>query len=117
MRMTAGSNAPLTAAQVTVEVTAPMAIDVSGLLVTPDGKVRSDADFVFYNQPQGPGVTHRAAAPGVPDGITVDTDAVPPEIDKVVVTASLDGSPGPSRRRPSGTPAPAPCWRPSRRRR
>ncbi|GAA1136111.1 stress response protein SCP2 [Kitasatospora gansuensis] len=88
--LTQGGNAPLTAARVTVEVTAPKALDVSGLLLTESGKVRSDADFVFFNAPNGPGVTHRPASGGAPDAITVDTGAVPAGIDKIVVTASLD---------------------------
>ncbi|MFI9718915.1 TerD family protein [Streptomyces sp. NPDC052396] len=88
--MTPGSNLPLPVTVVTVDVTAPVRLDVSGLLLTADGKVRSDDDFVFYNQPNGPGVSHRSAAAGVSDAITVDTAAVPAGIDKVVVTASLD---------------------------
>ncbi|TJZ51134.1 TerD family protein [Streptomyces piniterrae] len=88
--MTPGSNLPLTAARVAVDVTAPVRLDVSGLLLTADGKVRSDDDFVFYNQPSGPGVAHTAAAGGTGDTITVDTAAVPDDIQKVVVTASLD---------------------------
>ncbi|MER5353347.1 TerD family protein [Kitasatospora sp. NPDC002551] len=88
--MTQGGNAPLTAARVTVEVTSPKALDVSGLLLTDAGKVRSDDDFVFYNAPNGPGVTHRPASPGTPDAITVDTAAVPAGITKIVVTASPD---------------------------
>ena len=87
--MTPGSNLPLTSARVAVDVTAPVQLDVSGLLLTAEGKVRSDDDFVFYNQPNGPGVTH-SAAPGGGDTITVDTGAVPDGIEKVVVTASLD---------------------------
>ncbi|WP_274919285.1 TerD family protein [Streptomyces sp. WZ-12] len=86
--MTPGSNLPLSAARVAVTVTAPVRLDVSGLLLTAGGTVRSDDDFVFYNQPTAPGVSHRAAADG--DTITVDTAAVPPDVDKVVVTASLD---------------------------
>lgn len=88
--LTQGGNAPLTAARVTVEVTAPKALDVSGLLLTDAGKVRSDDDFVFYNAPNGPGVTHRPAAAGSPDAIIVDTAAVPAGISKIVVTASPD---------------------------
>ncbi|MEV8096185.1 TerD family protein [Kitasatospora sp. NPDC085879] len=88
--MTQGGNAPLNAARVTVEVTAPKALDVSGLLLTEAGKVRSDDDFVFFNAPNGPGVTHRPASAGTPDAITVDTSAVPAGIEKIVVTASLD---------------------------
>ncbi|MFB6441646.1 TerD family protein [Streptomyces sp. NPDC056411] len=87
--MTPGSNLPLSAARVAVDVTAPVRLDVSGLLLAADGKVRSDADFVFYNQPGGPGVTHSAAAGGG-DTITVDTAAVPADVEKIVVTASLD---------------------------
>ncbi|MFG3113839.1 TerD family protein [Streptomyces sp. NPDC048197] len=86
--MTPGSNLPLTAVRVAVDVTAPVRLDVSGLLLGPDGKVRSDDDFVFYNQPTGPGVTYSAAAGG--DTITVDTAAVPDAIEKIVVTASPD---------------------------
>ncbi|MFG2221544.1 TerD family protein [Streptomyces sp. NPDC048644] len=88
--MTPGSNLPLTSARVAVDVTAPARLDVSGLLLTADGKVRSDDDFVFYNQPSGPGVTHSSGAAGGGDTITVDTAAVPDTIEKIVVTASLD---------------------------
>ncbi|MCF3176223.1 TerD family protein, partial [Streptomyces sioyaensis] len=87
--MTPGSNLPLSAVRVAVDVTAPVRLDVSGLLLAADGKVRSDDDFVFYNQPSAPGVTHSAATAGG-DTITVDTAAVPEGIDKIVVTASLD---------------------------
>ncbi|MBM4791013.1 TerD family protein [Streptomyces sioyaensis] len=87
--MTPGSNLPLSAVRVAVDVTAPVRLDVSGLLLAADGKVRSDDDFVFYNQPSAPGVTHSAAAAGG-DTITVDTAAVPEGIEKIVVTASLD---------------------------
>ncbi len=87
--MTPGSNLPLSAVRVAVDVTAPVRLDVSGLLLAANGKVRSDDDFVFYNQPSGPGVTHSAAAGGG-DTITVDTAAVPDGIEKIVVTASPD---------------------------
>ncbi len=85
--MTPGSNLPLTTPRVAVEVTAPTRLDVSGLLLGEQGKVRSDDDFVFYNQPTAPGVTHSS---GAADTITVDTAAVPADVHKVVVTASLD---------------------------
>ncbi|MGW1748226.1 TerD family protein [Streptomyces sp. NPDC002092] len=88
--MTPGSNIPLPTARVTVDVAAPVRLDVSGLLLTADGKVRSDDDFIFYNQPQGPGVTYRSGGGTAPDAIIVDTAAVPPGIEKIVVTASPD---------------------------
>ncbi|MYX98510.1 TerD family protein, partial [Streptomyces sp. SID486] len=90
--MTPGSNIPLPAARVTVDVSAPVRLDVSGLLLTADGKVRSDDDFIFYNQPTGPGVTYRSGGGAAPDAVTVDTAAVPPEIEKIVVTASPDAA-------------------------
>lgn len=88
--MTPGSNIPLSAARVAVDVAAPVRLDVSGLLLTADGKVRSDDDFIFYNQPSGPGVTYRSGDGSAPDAIVVDTTAVPPGIEKIVVTASPD---------------------------
>ncbi|WP_413761122.1 TerD family protein [Streptomyces sp. MMBL 11-3] len=90
--MTPGSNIPLPVARVTVDVAAPVRLDVSGLLLTADGKVRSDDDFIFYNQPSGPGVTYRSGGGSTPDSITVDTAAVPPGIEKIVVTASPDAA-------------------------
>ncbi|MFD7231545.1 TerD family protein [Streptomyces sp. NPDC059881] len=90
--MTPGSNIPLTAARVAVDVAAPVRLDVSGLLLTADGKVRSDDDFIFYNQPAGPGVAHRSGGGTAPDAIVVDTGAVPAGIEKIVVTASPDAA-------------------------
>ncbi|MFE0491385.1 TerD family protein, partial [Streptomyces griseoaurantiacus] len=90
--MTPGSNIPLPVTQVTVDVAAPVRLDVSGLLLTSDGKVRSDDDFIFYNQPAGPGVSYRSGGGTAPDAIVVDTAAVPPGIEKIVVTASPDAA-------------------------
>ncbi|QES37087.1 stress-induced protein [Streptomyces venezuelae] len=90
--MTPGSNIPLTAARVAVDVAAPVRLDVSGLLLTADGKVRSDDDFIFFNQPSGPGVTYQSGGGTTPDKVTVDTAAVPPGIEKIVVTASPDAA-------------------------
>ncbi|MFJ9828238.1 TerD family protein [Streptomyces sp. NPDC101160] len=90
--MTPGSNIPLTAARVAVDVAAPVRLDVSGLLLGANGKVRSDDDFIFYNQPSGPGVTYRSGGGAAPDAILVDTSAVPAGVEKIVVTASPDAA-------------------------
>ncbi|MFE4540777.1 TerD family protein [Streptomyces scopuliridis] len=90
--MTPGSNIPLPTAHVSVDVAAPVRLDVSGLLLTADGKVRSDDDFIFYNQPAGPGVSYRSGGGTAPDAIVVDTSAVPAGIEKIVVTASPDAA-------------------------
>ncbi len=80
-----GANAPLPPGPVSVRVTAAAPVDISALLVTESGKVRSDDDFVFYNQPSARGVRYD------PAGVDVDPAQVEAAIDKVVVTASLDG--------------------------
>ncbi|MEV6318467.1 TerD family protein [Streptomyces sp. NPDC051776] len=90
--MTPGSNIPLSVARVAVDVAAPVRLDVSGLLLTASGKVRSDEDFIFYNQPSGPGVTYRSGGGSAPDAIIVDTSAVPADIERIVVTASPDAA-------------------------
>lgn len=85
--LTKGANTALPSPSVTVAVTSVTPLDIAALLVTQTGKVRSDDDFVFYNQPSGPGVRLRP-----PSTLDIDLGAVPAVIDKVVLTASLDGS-------------------------
>ncbi len=89
-----GANCPVPSTFVTVSVACASPVDVSALLVAGSGKVRSDADFIFYNAPSGPGVRYLPAAQGPRgvDAVTVDTAAVPEQVERVVVTASLDGS-------------------------
>jgi len=48
-----GGNLPLPDGAVTVRVPGPF--DVSALVTDDGGRVRGDADFVFYNQPSAPG--------------------------------------------------------------
>ncbi|MDT0568202.1 TerD family protein [Streptomyces sp. DSM 3412] len=69
--------------------------DASALLLV-GGKVRSDADFVFYNQPthSSGAVRHegkRDAGGQVTDSLLVDLARVEPAIETVVVVASADG--------------------------
>ncbi|MGW6538959.1 TerD family protein [Streptomyces sp. NPDC055051] len=90
--MTPGSNLPLTGPRVAVDVAAPVRLDVSGLLLGANGKVRSDDDFIFYNQPAGPGVTYRSGGGSAPDAILVDTGGLPAGIERIVVTASPDAA-------------------------
>ncbi|MCU1642763.1 MAG: hypothetical protein JWN03_3038 [Nocardia sp.] len=86
-----GENRPAPAQRLTVTVTSSASVDVSALLLGADGRVRSDADFVFFNQPVAPGVTY-VHGRGAGDVVDVQTGALPRDVDKVVVTASLDGS-------------------------
>ena len=86
-----GANCPLPAASALVAVSASEPLDIAALLVTQAGEVRSDADFVFYNQPTGPGVRLTS-----PTTLQLDLAQVPPDIDKLVLTASLDGTRSPT---------------------
>jgi len=82
-----GQNAPLTSTsvQITVNVQAPT--DLSALLVTDSGKVRTDADFVFFNQPDGPGV--HCVKDGAEWLIRLDMAQIPAEIKTVRVVVNL----------------------------
>ncbi|MFR9752390.1 AIM24 family protein [Nocardia sp. 004] len=86
-----GENRPTPDNRLAVTVTCSAPVDVSALLLNQAGTVRSDADFVFFNQPAGPGITYRHGR-GAGDVVDIRTDALPGDIDRVVVTASLDGS-------------------------
>ncbi|NEC24138.1 TerD family protein [Streptomyces parvus] len=100
MIMQKGTNVPVPAGAVRVELgwhAAPGApdVDASALLLVA-GKVRSDADFVFYNQPAhaSGAVRHegkRTAPGGVTDTLLVDFGKVEPGIERIVVAASADG--------------------------
>ncbi|WP_063036945.1 TerD family protein [Nocardia pseudovaccinii] len=68
--------------------------DASALLLA-GGKVRSDNDFVFYNQPGHPSGAVRYVGkqqgPTVLDVLSVDLSQVEAEIETVVIAASADG--------------------------
>lgn len=88
-----GANCPIPSPTVRVSVACASPVDVSALLLAADGKVRSDADLIFYNQPSGPGVTYLdATASSGATAVEIDTTELPVDVDKVVITASLDGS-------------------------
>ncbi|MFJ9042715.1 TerD family protein [Streptomyces sp. NPDC102347] len=98
--MPKGSNTPVPATALRVDVGwrsgpgVPDA-DASALLLA-GGKVRSDADFVFYNQPAhaSGAVRHegkRQAGGQVTDTLLVDLSRVEPGIETVILAASSDG--------------------------
>ncbi|WP_432084640.1 TerD family protein [Streptomyces sp. WAC 04229] len=98
--MSKGSNTPVPTTALRVELGwrsgpgVPDA-DASALLLV-GGKVRSDADFVFYNQPahSSGAVRHegkRDAGGRVTDSLHVDLARVEPAIETVILAASSDG--------------------------
>ncbi|MGW4695653.1 TerD family protein [Kitasatospora cineracea] len=99
--MAKGANIPLTAGAVRAvlrwtDTPGIPDVDASALLLTGHGKVRDDADFVFYNQPRHPSglVRHlpkQAAGGTVRDALEIDLAQLPPEVDRVVLAGSAEG--------------------------
>lgn len=100
MSMPKGSNVPVPTTALRVELGwrsgpgVPDA-DASALLLV-GGKVRSDGDFVFYNQPahSSGAVRHEGkgtAGGKVTDSLLVDLARVEPAVDRIVLAASADG--------------------------
>ncbi|MEV0340931.1 TerD family protein [Nocardia sp. NPDC050713] len=85
-----GQNGPLATNDVVISVQLSAPADLSALLVTERGKVRSDADFVFFNQPNGPGVNLQPAPAGQPASLAVSLNAVPAEIEQIRAVITLD---------------------------
>ncbi|MEU1347593.1 TerD family protein [Streptomyces sp. NPDC005795] len=100
--MVKGSNVPLDAMAVRAVLRwTPGAgvpdVDASALLLGSGGRVRSDEDFVFYNQPRHPsGLVRRLPKRSLPEGLTdtieADLNALDLSVDQVVVAASSDGA-------------------------
>ncbi|MFC6062104.1 TerD family protein [Streptomyces ochraceiscleroticus] len=101
--MQKGSNVPLDATAVRAVLrwtpgTEVPDVDASALLLGADGRVRSDADFVFYNQPRHPSgaVRHlpkKRLSDALTDTVEADLAALDPSVDRVVVAASADDGP------------------------
>ncbi|MEV6999534.1 TerD family protein [Streptomyces sp. NPDC093982] len=71
-------------------------VDASALLLGPDGRVRSDEDFVFYNQPRHPSgqvwrLGKKRGADGLTDTIQTDLSGVEPSVGQILLVASADG--------------------------
>lgn len=85
----AGQNHPLDALEVAL-ILRSAGTDLSAILVGPDGRVSSDNDFVFYNNPTSP---CGAVSLGV-SGASIDLGRVAPRHDRIVlVLSSGDGGP------------------------
>ncbi|GAA2677836.1 TerD family protein [Streptomyces lunalinharesii] len=101
--MLKGSNVPLDATAVRAVLRwTPGAgvpdVDASALLVGADGRVRSDEDFVFYNQPRHPSglVRHlpkSRLSESLTDTIEAELTPLDASVARVVLAASSDGGP------------------------
>ncbi|MFD8724529.1 CAP domain-containing protein [Streptomyces sp. NPDC059629] len=85
--LVAGGNLPLPGGALTLRVPGPF--DLSALITDASGKVGGDADFVFYNQPDAPGVRLRG------DTLTVEPALLRTGAERVTlaVTAAEPGTP------------------------
>ncbi|MEU6282193.1 TerD family protein [Streptomyces sp. NPDC047028] len=71
-------------------------VDASALLLGLDGRVRSDEDFVFYNQPRHPSgkvwrLGKKRVSEGLTDTIQTDLSGMEPGVGRVLLVASADG--------------------------
>ncbi|MDR0717298.1 MAG: TerD family protein [Azoarcus sp.] len=71
-------------------------LDASAFLLNGAGKVRSDADFIFYNQPkssdgsvQHGGDNRTGAGEGDDESIDVQLDKVPADIEKISICVTI----------------------------
>ena len=70
-------------------------IDLSALLLGPGGRVRTEGDFVFYNQPRHPTglvrrLPKRREAAGLRDSVEADLGRLDAGVTRVVLAASSD---------------------------
>lgn len=88
MQLLKGSKTDLGDLRYTVGVataSAVNAVDIAAVMLGSDGKVRSDDDFVFFNNPKAGGVVL------VSDNeVAVDLGSVPGDVHRVLVTASTE---------------------------
>ncbi|MFJ9526042.1 TerD family protein [Streptomyces sp. SID5594] len=99
--MLKGSNVPVDAVAVRAVLrwtpgTGVPDVDASALLLGTSGRVRSDEDFVFYNQPRHPSglvrrLPKRSVADGLTDTVEADLGGLDASVDQVVIAASTDG--------------------------
>lgn len=101
IKLSKGANAPLNVNSLTVSLTwksnagAPD-VDISSLILQENGKVSSDEDFIFYNQPShfsgalkhtGKSTIHN----GFEDSLKVDLNSLNDNVDKIIIAGSADG--------------------------
>lgn len=70
-------------------------LDAAAFMLGASGKVRTDSDFIFYNNKVGQGVEHTGdnrtgAGDGDDEQIKVDLTAVPADVEKIAFTVTID---------------------------
>ena len=70
-------------------------LDASAFLSGANGKVRNDADFIFYNNTDGPGIHHSGdnrtgSSDGDDEQIQIVLSDVPSDVEKISFTVTID---------------------------
>ncbi|MEM9049171.1 MAG: TerD family protein [Pseudomonadota bacterium] len=98
-QLTEGANAPLPGDEITLDIgwqgsgSVP-SIDVSAFALKADGKVRGDADMIFYNQPEHSGGAVRMRQTGSGTSFSLRMPGIPAALEKIAVTATVDPASG-----------------------
>ncbi|HEY5115642.1 MAG TPA: TerD family protein, partial [Nakamurella sp.] len=88
MDLTAGQNVAIAADAVNVRLQQPRQTqaDLVALLLDDRGKVRADADFVFYNAPRHPSGSVALAE----RALSLDLRLLPAGVERIIVAANSD---------------------------
>lgn len=88
MHLSKGSKNDLVNNQYDISVAVPTSantVDLAAVLLGANGQVRTDDDFVFFNNPKASGVTLLSDT-----SLSVDLGSVPADVDRVLITASTE---------------------------
>lgn len=95
--LSSGQNVALSSLALTVQLVATPGrsfrsqVDFSAFLLSAAGKVRSDADFVFYGQTRSTLGEVAINSSGLSAQVTIDLAKVSADVDKIALTAVVDG--------------------------
>lgn len=98
-QLSRGANAALSGATVTLtcrwspDRPGGPEMDAALYICGAGGKVRGDADMVFFNQPTGAGGAVRLDTADRTATAILDLAAIPPDVEKVALTLTTDGAP------------------------
>lgn len=91
MMLTPGGNVPVPSQTLCVRITAGGPVDASAFRLFADGKVRGDADMVFYGQPRNDDDSISLVNEGQSTLFTVSLNQLHADVQKVAFTVTCDG--------------------------
>lgn len=97
-RIAVASFAPSLKITVEIDITADFSVDLACFGLDAQAKLSDDRYMIFFNQPSSPCGAVRLASP---KSFSLDLHQVPASIDKLVLTAAIDGAGSMSRIQPS----------------